>query len=195
MAGFYAGLCMATCIGLFLFTRVLIPDVMLTFTIALAMWAFLRVLDEEETHPRAWAYTLAASLGAGLLLKSLIALVFPIRRDDSLPAHHPPDFFRDHLEALLFPLLPLDQLSYPAAHRRTLARIGHARQPANLRLYAAQRRWRVSRLPLVLLHQRAATALSQPALPARLRHRAAPLFLVVSSDLALSLERLFPRCS
>src|SRR6202142_3278497 len=37
-AGLYAGLCMATCIGLFLFTRVLIADVMLTFTIALAMW-------------------------------------------------------------------------------------------------------------------------------------------------------------
>src|ERR1700689_3661617 len=41
-------------------------------------WAFLRVLDEEEAHPRAWAYTLAASLGVGLLLKSLIALVFPL---------------------------------------------------------------------------------------------------------------------
>jgi 4-amino-4-deoxy-L-arabinose transferase-like glycosyltransferase len=27
MAGFYAGLCLATCIGLFLFTRILIPDV------------------------------------------------------------------------------------------------------------------------------------------------------------------------
>ena len=52
-AGFYAGLCMATCIGLFLFTRILIPDVMLTFTIALAMWAFLRALDEDEPHPRA----------------------------------------------------------------------------------------------------------------------------------------------
>jgi hypothetical protein len=77
-AGFYAGLCMATCVGLFLFTRILIPDVMLTFTIALTMWAFLRVLDEEEKHPRAWAYTLAASLGVGLLLKSLIALVFPL---------------------------------------------------------------------------------------------------------------------
>jgi 4-amino-4-deoxy-L-arabinose transferase-like glycosyltransferase len=77
-AGFYAGLCMATCIGLFLFTRVLIPDVMLTFAIALAMWAFLRVLDEEEKHPRAWAYTLAASLGVGLLIKSLIAIVFPL---------------------------------------------------------------------------------------------------------------------
>ena len=47
-AGFYAGLCMSTCVGLWLFTRILIPDVMLTFTIALAMWAFLRVLDPEE---------------------------------------------------------------------------------------------------------------------------------------------------
>jgi 4-amino-4-deoxy-L-arabinose transferase-like glycosyltransferase len=77
-AGLYAGLCMATCIGLFLFTRILIPDVMLTFTIALAMWAFLRALDEEEEHPRFWAFALAASLGVGLLLKSLVGVVFPI---------------------------------------------------------------------------------------------------------------------
>jgi len=78
LAGFYAGLCVATCIGLFLFTRILIPDVMLTFTIALAMWAFLRVLDEDERHPRRWAYLLAVSLGTGLLLKSLIGMVFPV---------------------------------------------------------------------------------------------------------------------
>jgi 4-amino-4-deoxy-L-arabinose transferase-like glycosyltransferase len=77
-AGLYAGLCMATCIGIFLFTRILIPDVMLTFTIALAMWAFLRAMDEEEAHPRSWALVLAASLGTGLLLKSLVAIVFPI---------------------------------------------------------------------------------------------------------------------
>jgi len=77
-AGFYAGLTMSTCVGLFLFTRILIPDVMLTFTIALAMWAFLRALDEEERRPRLWAFLLAASLGTGLLLKSLIALVFPV---------------------------------------------------------------------------------------------------------------------
>jgi len=38
-AGLFAGLCMSTCVGLWLFTRVLIPDVMLTFTIALGMWA------------------------------------------------------------------------------------------------------------------------------------------------------------
>jgi 4-amino-4-deoxy-L-arabinose transferase-like glycosyltransferase len=76
--GFYAGLCMATCIGLFLFTRILIPDVMLTFTVALAMWAFLRALDEEEPHPRFWAIVLAASLGVGLLLKSLVGILFPL---------------------------------------------------------------------------------------------------------------------
>src|ERR1700681_3724417 len=77
-AGFYAGLCIATCTGLFLFTRILIPDVMLTFTIALAMWSFLRALDPQETNPRLWAVTLAVSLGLGLLLKSLVAIVFPV---------------------------------------------------------------------------------------------------------------------
>ena len=76
-AGFYAGLCMATCIGLFLFTRVLIPDVMLVLTVTLAMWALLRALDEEERHPRLWAGVFAASLGAGLLIKSLIGVLFP----------------------------------------------------------------------------------------------------------------------
>jgi 4-amino-4-deoxy-L-arabinose transferase-like glycosyltransferase len=77
-AGFYAGLCMATCVGLFLFTRILIPDVMLTFTIALGLWAFLRALEEDEPHPRLWAFVLAASIGVGLLLKSLIGAVFPV---------------------------------------------------------------------------------------------------------------------
>jgi 4-amino-4-deoxy-L-arabinose transferase-like glycosyltransferase len=77
-AGFYAGVIVATCIGLFLFTRVLIPDVMLTLTIALAMWAFLRALDDEEPRPRLWAFVLAASLGVGLLLKSAVAVVFPV---------------------------------------------------------------------------------------------------------------------
>ena len=76
-AGFYAGLCISTCIGLFLFTRILIPDVMLTATTALSLWAFLRVLDEQEMHPRFWAFVMAASFGVGLLLKSTVALLFP----------------------------------------------------------------------------------------------------------------------
>ncbi len=47
-AGMYAGLTLATCVGLFLFTRIQIPDVTITATIALALWAFLRALDQEE---------------------------------------------------------------------------------------------------------------------------------------------------
>jgi len=83
-AGFYAGLCISTCFGLFLFTRILIPDVMLTANIALSMWAFLRAIeasdqsDETEARPRWWAFVLAASLGTSLLFKSLVGVVFPI---------------------------------------------------------------------------------------------------------------------
>jgi 4-amino-4-deoxy-L-arabinose transferase-like glycosyltransferase len=78
LAGLYAGLTIATCIGLFLFTRIQIPDAALTLFIALAMWAFLRALDEAESRPRLWAAILAASIAVGMLLKGLIAAVFPV---------------------------------------------------------------------------------------------------------------------
>jgi len=77
-AGLYAGLCISTCIGLFLFTRILIPDVTLTLTVALAMWAFIRALEDDEPHPRLWAAVFAASIAVGLLLKSLVGALFPI---------------------------------------------------------------------------------------------------------------------
>ena len=76
-AGLYAGLSIATCIGFFLFTRILIPDVMLTFTIALAMWSFLRVL-RGRTAPALWAASSCGESGTGILLKSLISIVFPV---------------------------------------------------------------------------------------------------------------------
>jgi 4-amino-4-deoxy-L-arabinose transferase-like glycosyltransferase len=75
--GFYAGLAIATSIGLFLFTRILIPDVILTATITLAMWALMRTLDDGESRPRLWASIMAASIGIGLLLKGLIAVLIP----------------------------------------------------------------------------------------------------------------------
>ena len=77
-AGLYSGLVIATCFGLWLFTRILIPDVMLTASVALSMWAFLRAIDDAEPHPRWWAFALAASLGTSLLFKSLVGVVFPI---------------------------------------------------------------------------------------------------------------------
>ncbi|MCU1335011.1 MAG: glycosyl transferase, family 39 [Bryobacterales bacterium] len=77
-AGMYAGLALATCAGLFLFTRIQIPDVTITATIALALWAFLRALDPDEARPGGWSAVMAASIGTGLLLKGLIAAVFPV---------------------------------------------------------------------------------------------------------------------
>jgi 4-amino-4-deoxy-L-arabinose transferase-like glycosyltransferase len=76
--GLYSGLVVGSCIGLFLFTRIQIPDVTLTATIALALWSFLRALDEEEAQPRNWAWLMCASMATGLLLKGLIALLFPL---------------------------------------------------------------------------------------------------------------------
>lgn len=77
-AGMYAGVVLATSVGLFLFTRILIPDVMLTLTITVALWSLLRALEEDERHPRGWPLLMWGSMGIGLLLKGLIAAVFPI---------------------------------------------------------------------------------------------------------------------
>jgi 4-amino-4-deoxy-L-arabinose transferase-like glycosyltransferase len=77
-AGLYAGLVLATCVGLFLFTRILIPDVILTLAITAAMYAFLRALEPGEKHTARWAYIFWSAIAAGLLLKGLIAAVFPL---------------------------------------------------------------------------------------------------------------------
>jgi 4-amino-4-deoxy-L-arabinose transferase-like glycosyltransferase len=73
-----AGLIVASCIGLFLFTRIQIPDVTLTLTIALALWGFIRALEKDEPRPRFWIYLAYAAVGTGLLLKGLIAVLFPV---------------------------------------------------------------------------------------------------------------------
>jgi 4-amino-4-deoxy-L-arabinose transferase-like glycosyltransferase len=77
-AGTYAGLILATCVGLFLFTRIQIPDAMLTGAVTLGVWSLLRALDGAEPRPRLWALLFWASMGTGLLLKGLIAVVFPV---------------------------------------------------------------------------------------------------------------------
>jgi len=64
-AGFYTGLVLATSVGLFLFTRILIPDVILTLTICVCFMAFQRAMNEdgEELNPRLWTIALGISLG------------------------------------------------------------------------------------------------------------------------------------
>jgi 4-amino-4-deoxy-L-arabinose transferase-like glycosyltransferase len=75
-AGFYAGLVMATCVGPFLFTRIVIPDILLTALIGWAIYFFLRGM--ASPMPRSPAYLgFYAACGLAFLTKSLIGIVFP----------------------------------------------------------------------------------------------------------------------
>jgi 4-amino-4-deoxy-L-arabinose transferase-like glycosyltransferase len=74
-AGIYAGLFVYTCAGVYLFTRVLIPEVLLSLLIAAALYFFLTGL---EPGAAAWRwYAGYAMMALGVLTKGLIALVFP----------------------------------------------------------------------------------------------------------------------
>jgi dolichyl-phosphate-mannose-protein mannosyltransferase len=73
--GIYAGLFVYTCAGVYLFTRVLIPDVLLSLLIAAALYFFLTAL-EPQAAPWRW-YAGYALMALGVLTKGLIALVFP----------------------------------------------------------------------------------------------------------------------
>ncbi len=76
-AGLFAGVALACSVGMWLFTRVQISEAILTLAVTVAMWSFLRALDAEERRPRLWSTLLAVSIGCGLLVKGLIAAVFP----------------------------------------------------------------------------------------------------------------------
>jgi len=71
----YAGLFVYTCAGVYLFTRVLIPEVLLSLLIAGALYLFLTALEPEAAAWR-W-YAGYALIALGVLTKGLIALVFP----------------------------------------------------------------------------------------------------------------------
>ena len=74
-AGIYAGLFVYTSAGVFLFTRVLIPDALLSLSIAASLYFFLTAV---EPNGRAWRwYAGYACMALGVLTKGLIALAFP----------------------------------------------------------------------------------------------------------------------
>ena len=77
-AGLYAGIGLAACLGLFLFTRARMPDIYVGCTLLFVLDSFLRA---QEGSPRraqirmAWA---GAAVGIGLLFKGLVAAVLPL---------------------------------------------------------------------------------------------------------------------
>jgi len=74
-AGIYAGVFVYTSAGVFLFTRILIPDVLLSLLIAASLYFFLTALEPDA---QAWRwYAGYACLALGALTKGLIALAFP----------------------------------------------------------------------------------------------------------------------
>ncbi len=77
-AGLWSGLVLASSLGMFLFTRVRIPDVALTLAVTAAIWALARSLDESEAESFGAPVLLGACLAAGVLLKGLLGLLFPL---------------------------------------------------------------------------------------------------------------------
>lgn len=75
--GFYSGLALVTSIGPYIFTRFLIPDVLVGLWLALSYFFFLRSLEEDPpTRWTCWGF--AAVCALNVLTKGLIGLVFPI---------------------------------------------------------------------------------------------------------------------
>jgi hypothetical protein len=77
VGNFYAGLVLATSIGLYLFTRTIIPDVILTLFITLALCCLYRAL-ESHRNSLAWSLGMYAAMAAAVLTKGLIGVFFPV---------------------------------------------------------------------------------------------------------------------
>lgn len=74
-AGFYSGLAIATGLGVYLWTRIMIPEIILAFFLTTAFYFFLKVyFDELDSR---WVYLFYACMAAAVLTKGLIGIVFP----------------------------------------------------------------------------------------------------------------------
>jgi len=71
-AALYTALMTLTAAGVFLFTRVFIPDALLSLLLAAALYSLLRALEHES---RAFAYAMWLALALAVLTKGLVALV------------------------------------------------------------------------------------------------------------------------
>jgi 4-amino-4-deoxy-L-arabinose transferase-like glycosyltransferase len=85
-AGLYAALILLSSFGIFIFTRITIPDAMVCLWIAMALWCFWRTEEVDGTpgHPhgdralRWYCWGFAASCALNVLTKGLIGVVFPV---------------------------------------------------------------------------------------------------------------------
>lgn len=76
-AGFYSSLALLTSCGIFGFTRILLPDVILCLWLTLAVYFFWKSLEEAQPS-LASAVGFAACCALGVLTKGLVGVVFPV---------------------------------------------------------------------------------------------------------------------
>jgi 4-amino-4-deoxy-L-arabinose transferase-like glycosyltransferase len=76
-AGFYAALILLTSVGIFIYTRIIIPDVIVCMWLSLAMLLFWISLEQPQPS-RATAWGFAAACALNVLTKGLIGIVFPL---------------------------------------------------------------------------------------------------------------------
>lgn len=83
--GLWAGLLLATSTGLWLFTRILISDSLLTLAVAGSLFGLLRALDPDHRGGFAgvrggapWARLFWAAMAVGVLIKGFLAVVVPL---------------------------------------------------------------------------------------------------------------------
>ncbi len=74
--GFWSAVVAVTCFGPYLFTRILIPDLMVGLWLALGLYFFLLGWQSQQPSQLA-CWGLAVSVALNVLTKSLIGLVFP----------------------------------------------------------------------------------------------------------------------
>jgi 4-amino-4-deoxy-L-arabinose transferase-like glycosyltransferase len=73
---FYTGLAVLTSVGVFLFTRIYIPEVLLSLFLSIGLYCLLRTLEPGTAKPRRYAYMMWVVLALAVLTKGLVALVF-----------------------------------------------------------------------------------------------------------------------
>ena len=169
-AGFWAAVVLAVSVGPYIFTRFLIPDLLVTLWLTLGLDFFLRTLDQEPPS-RLSCWGLAATMALNVLTKGLIGLVFPAAIIGLYLL----------LTGNLKHLLRLRLLSSFVVFLAIAA-------PWHIAAALAESTCRtIARIPVVLLHQRAVSALPGQARSARLRHRSSARFLGADAGVAVSL--------
>ena len=196
-AGLTAGLITLSSFGIFIFTRLTIPDALVCLWITLAIFCYWLNLQRSAPSPLlCWGFAVCCALN--VLTKGLIGLVFPV----GIVAVHL--LFADGWRGMVASLRQLYPVSSAAIFLLTAApwhgMAAEANPTEGASRWACMGAWALERavanrgqrawLDLVLLHERTRAALPEFAGTARLRHGSAVALLRPGTRMADAVERV-----